>query len=152
MCAAWTPRYTAITINGVRLPSTSGTDRSVDLSLISPELLSGIELFKSPTPDMDGDALGGTVNLNILRADDRPRGSLKAIGGYNDLSGEFKDYKFTGSFSRRIFNDKLGVIGTANTERFNGAVRRSGRAGGTTVRCCWTPLTTSSNRRGGPYL
>ena len=117
------PKFTAININGVRLPSTSGTDRSVDLSLISPELLSGIELFKNPTPDMDGDALGGTVNLNILRADDRPRASLKAIGGYNDIVEEFKDYKFTGSLSRRLFNSKLGVIATANVERFN----RSGR-------------------------
>ncbi len=113
------PKFTVININGVRLPSTSGTDRSVDLSLISPELLSGIELFKSPTPDMDGDALGGTINLNILKADDRPRASLKAIGGYNDLAGQFKDYKFTGSLSRRLFRSKLGVIATANVERFN---------------------------------
>ena len=45
------PKFTAISINGVRLPSTSGTDRSVNLSLISPELLSGIELFKSPTAE-----------------------------------------------------------------------------------------------------
>lgn len=117
------PKFTAININGVRLPSTSGTDRSVDLSLISPELLSGIELFKSPTPDMDGDALGGTVNLNIIKADDRPRASLKAIGGYNDVVNEFKDYKLTGSLTRRIFKNKLGVIATANVERFN----RSGR-------------------------
>ncbi len=113
------PKFTAININGVRLPSTSGTDRSVDLSLISPELLSGIELFKSPTPDMDGDALGGTVNLKILKADDRPRASIKMMGGYNDLSGEFKDYKATASMSRRIFRNKLGVIATANVERFN---------------------------------
>ena len=113
------PKFTAININGTRLPSTSGTDRSVDLSLISPELLSGIELFKSPTPDMDGDALGGTINLNILKADDRPRASLKAIGGYNDLAGQFRDYKFTGSMSRRLFDDRLGIIATANVERFN---------------------------------
>ncbi|MEL7163417.1 MAG: carboxypeptidase-like regulatory domain-containing protein, partial [Bacteroidota bacterium] len=32
------PKFTAININGTRLPSTSGSDRSVDLSLISPEL------------------------------------------------------------------------------------------------------------------
>ncbi|MEL7162969.1 MAG: hypothetical protein AAFN92_19575, partial [Bacteroidota bacterium] len=69
------------------------------------------------------DALGGTVNLNIIKADDRPRASLKAIGGYNDIVQEFKDYKFTGSLNRRLFNKKLGVIATGNVERFN----RSGR-------------------------
>ncbi|MEM1357667.1 MAG: carboxypeptidase-like regulatory domain-containing protein, partial [Bacteroidota bacterium] len=117
------PKFTAININGVRLPSTSGNDRSVDLALISPELLSGIELFKSPTPDMDGDALGGTVNLNIIKADDRPRASLKALGGYNGVVDEFKDYKLTGSLNRRVFNNKLGVIATANVERFNRSAR-----------------------------
>jgi len=124
------PKFTAININGVRLPSTSGNDRSVDLSLISPELLSGIELFKSPTPDMDADALGGTVNLKILKADDRPRASLKAIGGYNDLVQEFKDYKLTGSLTRRIFKKKLGVIATANVERFNRSERTVGQGWG----------------------
>ena len=49
-------------------PPISSTDRSVDLSLISPELLDGIEVFKSPLPDMDAEAIGGTVNLRLRKA------------------------------------------------------------------------------------
>ncbi|MCB9287804.1 MAG: TonB-dependent receptor [Lewinellaceae bacterium] len=113
------PKFTAISINGVRLPSSSGTDRSVDLSLISPELLSGIELFKSPTPDMDGDALGGSVNLNILRAPKERKISIKGLGGYNDLGKAFTDYKATASIAQRVMNGKLGIIATGNIERFN---------------------------------
>lgn len=113
------PKFTAISINGVRLPSTSGTDRSVDLSLISPELLSGIELFKSPTPDMDGDALGGSINLNIIRAPKSRKISVKALGGHNFLSNTTNDYKLTASLAQRIFNGKVGIIATGNTERFN---------------------------------
>jgi len=112
------PKFTAISINGVRLPATSGTDRSVDLSLISPELLSGIELFKSPTPDMDGDALGGSINLNIIKAPKEKKASLKAMGGYNGLAESYSDYKFTGSYSQRLFDGKLGISLNANTERF----------------------------------
>lgn len=37
------PRYSSITIDGNRVPGTDG-DRSVDLSMISPEMLSGIEV------------------------------------------------------------------------------------------------------------
>lgn len=118
------PKFTAISINGVRLPSTSGTDRSVDLSLISPELLSGIELFKSPLPDMDGDALGGSINLNIIKAPKERTASIKGLAGYNDLTGTYQDYKLTGSVAQRLFKGKLGVIATANIERFN----RSGEA------------------------
>lgn len=113
------PKFTAISINGVRLPSTSGTDRSVDLSLISPELLSGIELFKSPTPDMDGDALGGSVNLSIIKAPRDRKISLKALGGHNALANTTNDYKLTGSIAQRVFNDKIGLIATVNSERFN---------------------------------
>jgi len=112
------PKFTAISINGVRLPSTSPNDRSVDLSLISPELLSGIELFKSPTPDMDGDALGGSVNLNILKAPKDRKIVIKGLDGYNALAGAFRDYKGTLSFTQRVFKEKLGIIATANAERF----------------------------------
>ncbi|PSR14718.1 MAG: hypothetical protein DA408_02395 [Bacteroidetes bacterium] len=124
------PKFTAISINGVRLPSTGGTDRSVDLSLISPELLSGIELFKSPTPDMDGDALGGSINLNILKAPKERRISVKGLGGYNDIGGTFNDYKFTASLAQRVLNDKLGIISTVNVERFNRGGETTGQGWG----------------------
>ncbi|NND32346.1 MAG: TonB-dependent receptor plug domain-containing protein, partial [Saprospiraceae bacterium] len=42
------PKFNAITVNGVRMPANDANDRSVDLSLISPEMLEGIELFKAP--------------------------------------------------------------------------------------------------------
>jgi TonB-dependent receptor len=113
------PKFTAITVNGARLPSTSPNDRSVDLSLISPELLSGIELFKSPTPDMDGDAIGGTVNLNITRAPKVSKISVKGLGGHNALAKTTNDYKFTTTMSTRVLDSKLGVILSANAERFN---------------------------------
>ncbi len=113
------PKFTAISINGVRLPATSGTDRSVDLSLISPELLSGIELFKSPTPDMDGDALGGSINLNVIKAPKERKARVKALGGYNGLAETWSDYKFSGSYSQRLFDGKVGISLNGNAERFN---------------------------------
>jgi TonB-dependent receptor len=113
------PKFTAISVNGVRLPSTSPDDRSIDLSLISPELLSGIELFKSPTPDMDGDALGGAVNLSITRAPKERKITLKGLGGHNALASTTNDYKISGSLAQRVLNDKLGIVINANSERFN---------------------------------
>lgn len=43
------PKYNTVTINGVRVPATGGDDRSVDLSLISSNILDGIEVKKAPT-------------------------------------------------------------------------------------------------------
>ncbi len=113
------PKFAAISINGIRMPSNSGTDRSVDLSLISPELLDGIEVYKSPLPDMDAEAVGGTVNLRLRKAPKEFKLLVKGLGGFNDLNSDYRDYKGVLQASKRIFNDKLGVVAQASVERFN---------------------------------
>ena len=64
--------YTAVTVNGIKMPETGTDNRVVNLSTISPELLSHIEVYKSPTADMDGDAIGGTVSLGLKAAPAKP--------------------------------------------------------------------------------
>jgi TonB-dependent receptor len=118
------PELTSVTINGVRLPATGSGDRSVDLSMISPELLSNIELFKSPTADMDGDFIGGVVNLGVTKAPDRPVTELRVYGGYNSLKNEFGNYKGSLNISRRFFNNELGLMFKANYENTNRSSER----------------------------
>ncbi len=113
------PKFAAITINGIRMPSNSGTDRSVDLSLISPELLDGIEVYKSPLPDMDAEAVGGTVNLKLRKAPREFKFLAKALGGFNQLNNDYGDYKGVLQASKRIFNEKVGIVAQASAERFN---------------------------------
>lgn len=113
------PKLTSVTINGVRVPSTSGTDRSVNLSIVSPELLSSIEVFKSPTADMDGDAIGGIVNLGVMKAPIKPVASIQLNGGYNGLAREFGNYKGAIDLSKRFFDNKFGVIFKANYENMD---------------------------------
>ena len=113
------PKLTAVTINGIRVPSTSGTDRSVDLSMISPELLSSIEVFKSPTADMDGDAIGGIVNLGVMKAPMKQVANIQLNGGFSGLDKSFGNYKGAIDLSKRFLNNKLGVLVKANYERMN---------------------------------
>lgn len=113
------PKYAAITVNGVRVPSNSSTDRSVDLSLISPELLSGIEVFKAPLPDMDAESSAGTVNLKLKKAPNTEILQAKILGGYNALNKDFGDYKGLLQYSNRMFKSKLGVLAQGSMERFN---------------------------------
>ncbi|MEM0992491.1 MAG: TonB-dependent receptor, partial [Bacteroidota bacterium] len=113
------PKFAAITINGIRMPANAGNDRSVDLSLISPELLDGIEVYKSPLPDMDAEAVGGTVNLRLRKAPSDLKFLVKGLGGYNELNDDWRDYKGVLQVSKRILNDKLGIVAQASSERFN---------------------------------
>lgn len=113
------PKYNTITVNGVRLPSTGNWDRSVDLSLISSNMLDGITLKKANTPDMDADAFGGTVDLKLKEAPQGLKLNLSAQGGYNELQDYYGNYNFTGSVSDRFFNDELGVIANFNFDNYD---------------------------------
>ena len=53
----------SVTINGNRLPSAEGDTRNVQLDLIPADMVQTIEVNKVVTSDMDGDAIGGSINL-----------------------------------------------------------------------------------------
>jgi TonB-dependent receptor len=113
------PRFNSITINGERLPSTDENDRSVDLSMISPDALAGIELFKALKPDMDGDAVGGTVNFSVRKADKGTRATARLLTGYNDIKQDWGQTRANLDLSGRLWNNKLGVVATGNFQNAN---------------------------------
>ncbi|MBI1933110.1 MAG: TonB-dependent receptor [Ignavibacteriales bacterium] len=113
------PKYNTVTVNGVRLPSNSGEDRSVDLSLISSNMLAGIEVKKANTADMDADALGGTIDLRLKEAPSNFKSNLNAQGGYNKMLNDWGNYNINGNISNRFFEDQLGVIIGFNADQYN---------------------------------
>jgi TonB-dependent receptor len=105
------PQYNVMMVNGVRLESTDRDNRSVDLNMIAPNILSGIEVKKALTADMDADAVGGTVNLRIGKAKEGLHTNFSAQDGYTSLANThpFGNYRVTGLVTNRFFDDKLGV-------------------------------------------
>ena len=57
-----------VLINGIQMPSTDMGNRSTNLGFISSNMLSGIEVIKAITPDMDANTVGGVVNLRLASA------------------------------------------------------------------------------------
>ena len=113
------PKYNAITVNGERIPATDPENRSVDLSMISSDMLEGIEVFKALTPDKDADAVGGTVNFIVKHAPSGMRGNVRLEGGYNNHEKDYGNYRGSFGISNRFLNDDLGVFLTGNLERAN---------------------------------
>ena len=113
------PKFNSITVNGQRIPATDPDNRSVDLSMISQDILEGIEVYKALTPDKDGDAIGGTVNLVTKSAPSDLRMTVKAQGGYNHLEDDFEQYKVSINASDRFFNDKVGLLASGSAQRAN---------------------------------
>lgn len=113
------PRFNAITVNGQALPATGANDRSVNLSMVSSDLLDGIEVYKAITPDMDADAIGGTVNLTTKTADPGINGRVHLETGYHSLINDIGTYRGSATVSNRIFENKLGLIVGGNFHRAN---------------------------------
>ena len=85
------PELNHISIDGVSLPSPESETRKVAMDVISTEILERLEVSKTITPDMDGDAIGGRVNLKTISPFDKGGqfGSIKAQMLYNDLVDEY---------------------------------------------------------------
>jgi len=113
------PRLNSITVNGERIPSTDAENRSVDLSMISPSQLEGIEVYKALTPDQDADAVGGSVNFLVKKAPEGQELRIRAETGYNSLEDEYDQYRVNVSGSDRFLENRLGVLLTGNYQRAN---------------------------------
>ncbi len=128
---------TQVTVNGEQMPSPEGAVRQVALDAVPVGVLESIEVAKAITPDMDAEAIGGSVNLVTKKAPDIPVLSIEGAGGYASIregysgngaltwgqrspTGKF-GYLFSGSYSRRDFGADdlepeydLGDIGLAD--------------------------------------
>lgn len=81
------PQLSNFNVNGEQIPSPEGDIRYVGLDVVPVDQLQSIEITKALTPDMDGDAVGGTVNLVTRTADDSiPDINAVMTGGYNNLA------------------------------------------------------------------
>jgi TonB-dependent receptor len=107
------PQYNSVMVNGERIPSAEAEDRTVQLDLVPADMIQSIEVNKAVTPDMDADAIGGSVNLVTRAAPYDRRVSLTLGSGYNILAGK---PIYNGAFvlGDRFFNNKLGVIASAS--------------------------------------
>lgn len=94
------PNLNNVTINGVNVPSPEAGVRSVAMDVIPSELIQSLEVSKTVTPDMDANAVGGSVEVKSLSAFDRQGQSYSATvqGSYNELMEETSP-KLSGSFT-----------------------------------------------------
>lgn len=94
------PDLNTTSINGLRIPAPEDDKRAIQLDVLPSELLAKLEVTKSITPDMDGDAVGGSINIESISAFDR-RGrsmSITAESTYSDLTDEASP-RISGNFT-----------------------------------------------------
>jgi len=84
-------RYSYTLINGIKIPSTNDQQRYTSLDIFPSDLVDRVEVSKVLTPDMEGDAIAGAVNMVMKNAPDRFLLKANAGTGYNSI---WEDNKF----------------------------------------------------------
>ncbi|MEL7160064.1 MAG: TonB-dependent receptor, partial [Bacteroidota bacterium] len=65
-------QYTAVSLNGQRLPTIQPeADQSGSLDIIQSNLVDEVRIIKARSADMDGDAIGGTVDFRIRQPEEK---------------------------------------------------------------------------------
>jgi TonB-dependent receptor len=78
-------RYNYTLVNSVKIPSPDNKNRYVPLDIFPSELLDRLEVTKALTADMEGDAVGGAVNLVMKDAPYKRQITANIATGYNSL-------------------------------------------------------------------
>src|SRR5690606_31584750 len=131
------PHLNSVTLNGDRIPSAEGDNRNVQMDLIPSDMISTIQVNKTLTPDMDADAIGGSVNLITRAAPNGERISATVAGGYAPIRDK-GNYTLGMVYGNRFFDNKLGAIFSAS---YN-----SNNFGSDNVEAVWTRWNEDGNQ------
>ena len=77
-------RFSYTMVNGVKIPGTNNKYRYVPLDIFPSFLVDRLEVTKSLTPNLEGDALGGVVNMVMKDAPNHLQLNLNIATGYNE--------------------------------------------------------------------
>jgi TonB-dependent receptor len=105
------PRLTNVTIDGVNVPSPEGQVREIKFDAIPADIVESVEINKTLQANMDGDGIGGSVNLVTKTAGERPTINVGGMGGYTPIVNGRGLVETTGTVGQRFRSDKrLGVL------------------------------------------
>ncbi len=114
------PRLANLTLDGVEVPSPEGGVRQVKLDVIPADLIESVQINKTLQPNMNGDAIGGSVNLVTKKAGDRPTLSLYGRGGFTPIANTRSVYEFGGTAGQRFGADKRFGVMVSGSYDYNG--------------------------------
>jgi TonB-dependent receptor len=105
------PRLTNAMIDGVNVPSPESGVRQVKFDSIPADMVESVQISKTLQPNMEGDGIGGSVNMITKISTEVPTISLGAVGGYTPIINGRGETGETGTVGYRFGQSKkFGVI------------------------------------------
>src|ERR1035437_60101 len=106
-------RYNYTLVNGIKIPSPDDKNRYVPMDIFPAELVSHVEVIKALTPDMEGDAIGGVMNLVMKDAPDKLLVSVNGSVGYNQLFFDRPFYQYNTQVVQLQSPAERGILSAA---------------------------------------
>jgi len=114
------PRLTNATIDGVNIPSPEPGVRQIKFDAMPADLVESVEINKTLQANMDGDGIGGSVNIVTKTASERPTVDLGVIGGFTPILGGRNVVQTGGTIGERFGADKRWGVLVGGTYDWNG--------------------------------
>ncbi|RYY02829.1 MAG: TonB-dependent receptor [Gammaproteobacteria bacterium] len=104
------PGFVSVSMNGSEMATAGADNRNFSLDALPADMLGSIEVFKSLTPDMDLNSIGGAVNVKTVSAFDKKKDTLRfsAQGSYQDYASAYSP-KLTLQGTNLFFDQTVGV-------------------------------------------
>ena len=103
-------RFNYTMVNGMKIPSPDNKNRFVPLDIFPSELLDRLEVSKSLTANMEGDGIGGAINMIMKDAPARRQITANLATGYNTLFFDHDYQSFgTSTINRQSPNERYGL-------------------------------------------
>lgn len=114
------PRLTNTTIDGINVPSPESGVRQIKFDAIPADIVDAVAINKTLQANMDGDGIGGSVNLVTKTAGQHPMLNVSEMGGYTPIAGGRGLTETSATAGRRFGAEKrLGVL-VGGTYDWNG--------------------------------
>ena len=114
------PRYNNTLVNGIKVASPDAQTRFVPLDIIPSDLVQRIEVHKALLPSMEGDAIGGTVNIVTKTAPDTTLLLVTGSVGYSQLFLDRKyDWFNQADIQQQSPNERAGHVVTSQPGDFS---------------------------------
>lgn len=107
------PALNSVTINGLAVGSVEENSRRVPLDILGGELLGGIEVVKAVTPDLEANAIGGSINVKTQSPHDNDQsffGRATARVGDDEYEG-YHPWAADATIGGKLGSDEaLGIL------------------------------------------
>ena len=114
------PRLTNTTIDGVNVPSPETGVRQIKFDAIPADIVESVEINKTLQANMDGDGIGGSINLVTKTAGERPTVALSGMSGYTPILGGRSLVETTGTIGQRFGASKRFGLLVGGSYDWNG--------------------------------